>query len=246
MNSSFEISLINVFLENILDIITHIEKVLLVRYSKVMWQGLWNYEFHGNISATFDIYLLWLQFVFHHIFSLFSKFIHSIILTAIKYDIVDEAETHTVLPKYICAYHELTHWPLGDLCQILDIFFKLILVVDGWGISCKIFPRWMPHDFTNDKSALVQVMACCHQATSHCLSQCWPIYILPYGITRPQCVNNYPVQQEIDWEQHLWSQVAQKGNWKMTTFLNMVSYFGLDMQCGQPHLSGGNMNLAAN
>ena len=31
----------------------------------------------------------------------------------------------------------------------------------------------MPLDLT-DKSTLVQVMAWCRQATSHCLSQCWP------------------------------------------------------------------------
>ena len=32
----------------------------------------------------------------------------------------------------------------------------------------------MPHDLTDDKSTLVQVMAWCHQATSHYLNQCWP------------------------------------------------------------------------
>ena len=32
----------------------------------------------------------------------------------------------------------------------------------------------MPLDQTVDKSTLVQVMAWCHQATSHYLSQCWP------------------------------------------------------------------------
>ena len=33
--------------------------------------------------------------------------------------------------------------------------------------------RWMPQDFTDGESTLVQVMAWCHQATSHYLSQCW-------------------------------------------------------------------------
>ena len=32
-------------------------------------------------------------------------------------------------------------------------------------------------------------MAWCHQATSHYLSQCWPISLLQYGVTRPQWVN---------------------------------------------------------
>ena len=41
----------------------------------------------------------------------------------------------------------------------------------------------------NDKSALAQVMACCHQATSHYLSQCWPKSMSSPGLTRPQWVN---------------------------------------------------------
>ena len=46
----------------------------------------------------------------------------------------------------------------------------------------------MSLDFTDDESTLVQVMAWCHQATSHYLSQCWPRYMSPYGVTRPQWV----------------------------------------------------------
>ena len=33
----------------------------------------------------------------------------------------------------------------------------------------------------NDKSTLVHVTAWCCQAASHCLSQCWPKYMSPYG-----------------------------------------------------------------
>ena len=61
-------------------------------------------------------------------------------------------------------------------------------MTDGWGISCKIALRWMPLDLTDDKSTLIQVMAWCHQATSHYLSQCWPRFMSPYGVTRPQWV----------------------------------------------------------
>ena len=39
------------------------------------------------------------------------------------------------------------------------------------------------------KSTLVQVMAWCHQATSHYLSQCWLRSMSPYGIAGPQWVN---------------------------------------------------------
>ena len=44
----------------------------------------------------------------------------------------------------------------------------------------------MSQNLINEKSTLVQIMACCHEATSHYLSQCWPRSLLPYGITRPQ------------------------------------------------------------
>ena len=69
------------------------------------------------------------------------------------------------------------------------IIFKEILMIDGWGISCEIALIWMSLDFTDDQSTLVQAMAWCHQATSHYLSRCWPRSLLPYGITRPQWVN---------------------------------------------------------
>ena len=70
-----------------------------------------------------------------------------------------------------------------------SIIFKLILVFGGWGPSCEISRWWMPLDLTDDKSTLVQVMAWYRQATSHYLSQCWPSFMSPYGVIRPQCVN---------------------------------------------------------
>ena len=45
------------------------------------------------------------------------------------------------------------------------------------------------------ESTLVQVMAWCHQATSHYLNQCWPNFMTPYGIT--MCHN------EISWEHYV-------------------------------------------
>ena len=41
---------------------------------------------------------------------------------------------------------------------------------------------WM---FDRQKSALIQVMTWCHQATTHYLSQCWCRCMAPYGVTRP-------------------------------------------------------------
>ena len=73
------------------------------------------------------------------------------------------------------------------------VISKQILVTGGWGISCEIALIWTSLDFTDDQSTLVQVMAWCHQATSHNLSQCWPRSLSPYGVTRPQWVNPYPL-----------------------------------------------------
>ena len=69
------------------------------------------------------------------------------------------------------------------------VILKQILVIDGWGISCEIVLIWKSMDFTDDQSTLIQVMAWCHQATSHYLSQYWPGSLSPYGFTRPQWVS---------------------------------------------------------
>ena len=55
--------------------------------------------------------------------------------------------------------------------------------------TCAYFLGYTVHDLTDDKSTIIQVMAWCHQATSHYLRQCWPKSMSPYGITRPQWVN---------------------------------------------------------
>ena len=83
----------------------------------------------------------------------------------------------------------LTRWPLRNLNAILDVIFKHILVIDGWGIPCEIALIWISLDFTDDQSASVQVMAWCRQATGLYLSQCWPRSLSPYGVTRPQWDN---------------------------------------------------------
>ena len=64
------------------------------------------------------------------------------------------------------------------------LVFSFISGIDGQGISWKIAVRWMSLARTDDKATLVQVMAWCHQASSHFLSQCWPSPMLPYGVTR--------------------------------------------------------------
>ena len=65
--------------------------------------------------------------------------------------------------------------------NLRKVIFKLILMIRGCGIFCKIALRGMSMDFTDDVSTLVQVIAWCRQ--------CWPRSMSQYGVTRPQCVN---------------------------------------------------------
>ena len=74
--------------------------------------------------------------------------------------------------------------------NIICVIFKAIFLIPGWVISCEIALRWMSLDLTGNKSTLVQVVAWCHQATSHYLSQCWCRSLSSYGVSRPKCVDN--------------------------------------------------------
>ena len=47
-------------------------------------------------------------------------------------------------------------------CQISN--FKLIILIDFWGITCEIALRRISMDFIDDKSILIQVLAWCRQA----------------------------------------------------------------------------------
>ena len=70
------------------------------------------------------------------------------------------------------------------LTPSIDVVFELSM-----SISCLIGIRWVPQNPINGMSTLVQVMACCRQATSYYLSQCWPTFMSLYGISRPQWVD---------------------------------------------------------
>ena len=66
-----------------------------------------------------------------------------------------------------------------------NVIFILALLIGIFKSSSDNILRWMPQDLTDDKSALVQVIAWCHQATSYYLNQSWPRSPTPYGVTRP-------------------------------------------------------------
>ena len=72
-------------------------------------------------------------------------------------------------------------------CDSKNGIFNLVLLIGIFRSSHENALRWMPQDFTDDKSTLVQVMAWCRQATSHYLSQCWLSPLSPYGVISPQC-----------------------------------------------------------
>ena len=59
-------------------------------------------------------------------------------------------------------------WVLSDdICpSVMKKGRQLIVLGRQWS--------WVPDHSTDGKSTLVKVMAWCHQATSHYLSQCWP------------------------------------------------------------------------
>ena len=99
------------------------------------------------------------------------------------------------------------------------VVFKWILVIDGWGISRDIALICTSLDLSDDKSTLVQEMAWCHQATSHYLSQCWPRFLSPYGVTRPQWVNSFvPERFGCDFNNAIFSLV----NWLVPSDLLMI------------------------
>ena len=116
------------------------------------------------------------------------------------------------------------------------VIFKQILVIDDWGICCEIALTWKPQDLTDDKLTLVQVVAWCHQATSHCLNQCWPRSLPPYGVTRPQWVNAGKVLSPGHLHQ-IWA--ALRSCWPEVTILSSQAIRGIATGCLHRFLDKG-------
>ena len=55
-----------------------------------------------------------------------------------------------------------------------NIIFNLAVLIGIFKSSYDNVLRWMPQNLTDDKSTLVQIVAWCRQAPSHCLSQVDP------------------------------------------------------------------------
>ena len=124
-------------------------------------------------------------------------------------------------PKYLnCAgkpFSEMglrwTSWGSSYIYQLIVpwgwgfdfecFIFKYIVVIIFLSISITMTIMWMMQYPINEKTTLVQVMAWCHQATSHFLSQHWSITMSLHGATSPQWVKlefshpNYNVKHFI-------------------------------------------------
>ena len=126
--------------------------------------------------------------------------------------------------KFVFLYtHGTSTWRVNSLasekcsCNFKLVIFKFISRIIILSISCNIALRWMPEYLTDNKSTLVQVMAWCRQVPSHCLNQCWPSSMMPYGITRPQWVNSCTCSTHWDMacmHYHMWPTTGY-GPWLM-------------------------------
>ena len=95
--------------------------------------------------------------------------------------------------------HETERWNLCcllysltcDRCEsnITNVFFQTHFMTKCFE---HILGNWDPQNPIDGKSTLVQVMACCHQATNHYLSHCWPRNLLPYDVTTMSQINLTP------------------------------------------------------
>ena len=150
----------------------------------------WTFCYHVNLSS----HLLWGSFKLLPLYELvlWISDPHTKMLSPVCETVSSSCMGCIILPRgrrplYVGRFNSLA--PGKFELNFRYVIFKWILVIDGWGISCEISLIWISLDFADDLSTLVQVMAWCHQATSHYLNQCWPRSPMPYGVTRHQWVN---------------------------------------------------------
>ena len=75
--------------------------------------------------------------------------------------------------------------PGKHACNVRSVIFKPIVEIDISSSFCETDLWWMPQNIFNNMPASVQVLAWCHQATSHYLSQCWYRSMWLCGVNRP-------------------------------------------------------------
>ena len=132
----------------------------------------------------------------------------------------------------------LTHWPLGDLTDNLVNNFQANSS-DWWPTYLlRKYPKMnAPQDLFDNKSTLIQVMACCRQAAIHYLRQCCPRSLSPYGVTRPQGINPLAPKAPNVWggvwlaPQRFWMQFHKCNfqSWFTDWYLHILSWWCTQM-----------------
>ena len=78
-----------------------------------------------------------------------------------------------------------TRRPIQSGQHLGDNFFKCILLNENEYILIQFSLKFVPKGLINDKSALVEIMAWCWQATRHYLNRCRARCVMPFGFTKP-------------------------------------------------------------
>ena len=65
------------------------------------------------------------------------------------------------------GFFVLTPSPMEEVAVMLQLWFKPINRINIVSISCEICLKWMPQNFIDDWSILLQMMVWCCQATGH-------------------------------------------------------------------------------
>ena len=87
-------------------------------------------------------------------------------------------------PFCLCR-NVLTYWRVAFSYTI----FKHVFLSEKKGVLNTISLKCVLQILIDDESTLMQVMAWCHQATSHCQNQYCPRSMMPYSPTSGQWVN---------------------------------------------------------
>ena len=173
------------------------KRLLCCTFFLIIPNSCWGRTRHNYVNTAWFNYILMTSGISHSqlTFGISYKIIEAIWIVhhwqkevirlndAMLHDIPHEVCTHLCSVCFVVV----NPWPLVDINKILENTFQAKrLVTDSCDISNEITLRWTSLDLSDDESRLVQVIVWCRQATSHYLNQCWPKFLPPYGVTRPQ------------------------------------------------------------
>ena len=155
-------------------------------------------QFNRINVVWYDAYFVWKKFnswcpsdrIWRWFWSpLFRQWLVPFSASSLYFPIVRKMDTDRISLTVDITEEFLTKISINSLAperyRLKLEIITLISRIDMLSIFCGITMRCMPQDPTVDSSTSAQVMAWCHQATSHYLSPCWPRFPSPYGITNP-------------------------------------------------------------